>query len=271
LKHLGGQGSITLRAVAPLAGAWIETEQYDWHQKIWEAFPGRNGETRDFLTLLDEIEGGQHGFTFNTDQTRTVPRQRQSFIKKGQAGLHAASEFIGELQVTHTQLFQQAALKGVGYAKAFGFGMLCLAPTRVDWSNQMVVILMRTNPNPYLTDTRFIAVLQGDPSLLAICAQALENPVWDVWFGRKCCLPASPLAPILADSAADAVHSLLTRLGLDERSVSNLPGRKKKREKAPGSNRTSQSPSENGSSSPALSLAVKHKLEFRQLSRVFYE
>jgi CRISPR system Cascade subunit CasE len=188
-------------------------DSYAWHQKIWEAFPERDGEPRDFLTRLDEIDGGlrllllsprqasrpdwcpeacwtdkevsasffshsayrfsllanptkkvksdkngnllknsrrvplvtredllawlqrkgeQHGFTFNPDQTRTVPRPRQSFIKKGQAGLHAATEFIGELQVTQTDSFQHAALKGIGSAKAFGFGMLCLSPLKAD-------------------------------------------------------------------------------------------------------------------------------------------
>jgi len=186
-------------------------DSYDWHQKIWQAFPGRDGQFRDFLTRLDEIDGGlrllllsptqpvrpdwcpapvwdskavadsflshsayrfsllanptkkiksnkegvllknsrrvplvkredlldwlkrkgeQHGFTFDPGTTRTVPRPRQSFIKKGQAGLHAATEFVGELQVTNPDLFKQAALSGIGSAKAFGFGMLCLSPLK---------------------------------------------------------------------------------------------------------------------------------------------
>lgn len=52
----------------------------------------------------------------------------------------------------------------------------------------------------YLTDARFLAVLEGDAALLERCAAALENPKWGVWFGRKCCLPASPLAPTLGSS-----------------------------------------------------------------------
>jgi CRISPR system Cascade subunit CasE len=181
-------------------------DSYDWHQKIWLAFPNRNNENRDFLTRLDEIEGGlrllvlspsipqrpdwcpdaclrykaldesffthstyrfslvanptkkvksekntkngrrvplvkredllnwlqrkgeQHGFSFDPETTRTTPRPRQSFIKKGTAGLHAALEFSGNLTVTNSEAFRHAALHGIGSAKAFGFGMLCLVP-----------------------------------------------------------------------------------------------------------------------------------------------
>ena len=27
---------------------------YDWHQAVWKAFPGRDGEPREFLTRLDQ-------------------------------------------------------------------------------------------------------------------------------------------------------------------------------------------------------------------------
>ena len=32
---------------------------YDWHQFVWEAFPGRDGEPRDFLTRLDRRQRDQ--------------------------------------------------------------------------------------------------------------------------------------------------------------------------------------------------------------------
>jgi CRISPR system Cascade subunit CasE len=184
-------------------------DSYAWHQKTWQAFPGRDGEVRDFLTRLDDTDQGfrllilsacepvrpdwcpenswqskpvpeaffQHpayrfsllanptkkvrsdqagqllknsrrvplshredlldwlarkakdaGFTFDPASTRTVPRPRQSFVKKGKAGLHSVTEFIGLLHVTDHSLFQKAAIAGIGPAKAFGFGMLCLSP-----------------------------------------------------------------------------------------------------------------------------------------------
>jgi len=71
------------------------------------------------------------------------------------------------------------------------------------------VITRRT----YLTDARFIAVLEGEADTLARCAAALANPVWGVWFGRKCCLPASPLNPVIAPSRNQAISALLEKLG----------------------------------------------------------
>ena len=184
-------------------------DSYSWHQKTWQAFPDRDGQSRDFLTRLDEIDGGfrllllsatppsrpdwcpepawqskavadaffthptyrfslvanptkkvksdrhgnllknsrrvplvqrealldwlqrkadHHGFTIDPASTRTAPRPRQPFIKKGAAGLHAATEFSGTLQVTDAEKFRLAALLGIGPAKAFGFGLLCLSP-----------------------------------------------------------------------------------------------------------------------------------------------
>lgn len=33
-------------------------DAYAWHQLVWQAFPGRDGEKRDFLTRLDDKPGG---------------------------------------------------------------------------------------------------------------------------------------------------------------------------------------------------------------------
>lgn len=66
------------------------------------------------------------------------------------------------------------------------------------------VITRRT----YLTDVKFLVFLEGNPDLLAKCRQALRNPVWGVWFGRKACLPAAPLFPTLGDSFEDAFQKL---------------------------------------------------------------
>ncbi len=46
----------------------------------------------------------------------------------------------------------------------------------------------------YLLDASYGVLLAGDDhELLARVADALRNPVWGVWFGRKCCIPAAPL------------------------------------------------------------------------------
>ena len=198
-------------------------DSYDWHQKIWRAFPGRDGGTRDFLTRLDPLDerlrllvlsqtrptrpdwcpvpawqskeippsfldgtayrfslvanptrktrprdaegkpmeksqrvfithredragtedgavrpgllswfarkAEAHGFRVpDPAQLRTVPRPRQYFIKQGKAGLHGGVEFQGDLWVTEPEKFREAFVNGIGSAKAFGFGMLVLAP-----------------------------------------------------------------------------------------------------------------------------------------------
>lgn len=82
------------------------------------------------------------------------------------------------------------------------------------------VITRRT----YLTDARFIALFEGDPTLLESCASALQDPVWGVWFGRKCCLPGRPLGPVIADSRDAALTALAALHGLEAGTFSSLPG-----------------------------------------------
>jgi CRISPR system Cascade subunit CasD len=68
----------------------------------------------------------------------------------------------------------------------------------------------------YLLDARFGVLLEGDADFLAAIATALENPRWGLWFGRKCCIPASPLCVGVFISPVDALKSLLNRSGLNE-------------------------------------------------------
>lgn len=81
----------------------------------------------DLLAWL-ERKGGQHGFSVVPTEIRTIPRPRQYFIKAGKAGLHASTEFTGTLSVTDAAAFHEAFTNGIGSAKAFGFGLLCLSP-----------------------------------------------------------------------------------------------------------------------------------------------
>ncbi len=186
-------------------------DSYDWHQHLWEAFPGRDGAARDFLVRIDEKEetyrvlilsrtpasrpawcpsgnfatkpvpdaffghrdytfsllanptkkvrsnsagerskngrrvpltsrgdllawlerkAAASGFAIDTEQTQTVPRGREYFHKDRPRtqGLHAAVEFRGRLTVIDPTAFRAAATAGIGSAKAFGFGLLVLAP-----------------------------------------------------------------------------------------------------------------------------------------------
>jgi CRISPR system Cascade subunit CasE len=186
-------------------------DTYDWHQAVWKAFPGRDGEKRDFVTRLDqhgksfrllivspvqptrpewcsseenwksrpipeayfgrtryafqlcanptkkvikEIEPGtrtkngrrvpltkredlvewitrkgvQGGFVVDEATLRSFSRGREYFNKNGRAGLHSAVEFQGVLEVNDPVKFYETFAQGVGPAKAFGFGLLVIAP-----------------------------------------------------------------------------------------------------------------------------------------------
>ncbi|HVR37415.1 MAG TPA: type I-E CRISPR-associated protein Cas5/CasD [Methylomirabilota bacterium] len=77
----------------------------------------------------------------------------------------------------------------------------------------------------YLTDTRFSVMLEareGDTSLLERIRLALLDPVWGVWFGRKCCLPGRPLSPRLTDSRDAAFAAMLTTAGFEGRDIAEF-------------------------------------------------
>jgi CRISPR system Cascade subunit CasE len=188
-------------------------DMYDWHQRVWQAFGGRDGQPRDFLIRVDrkeeayrvlvlschvpakpnwcptayfgtkeipdnffthlryrfsllanptwkpvkdkdgnyiadakkrkrraitkrehliawlERKGETGGFAVNTKMLRTIPRGREFFHKDGTShGTHTAVEFQGELTVKDPARFRVTVAAGIGSAKAFGFGLLVLAP-----------------------------------------------------------------------------------------------------------------------------------------------
>lgn len=108
---------------------------------------------------------------------------------------------------------------GGGYDKSDPFEKLQI-PRKADGSSPNTVITRRT----YLTDARFIALFQGDRSTLERAAAALLDPVWGVWFGRKTCIPAEPLSPVIAASPREALAALLQKLGNDPAELPALEG-----------------------------------------------
>jgi len=90
--------------------------------------------TREDLLAWIGHKAATHGFTLEMEALRTIPRPRQLFTKRSREdetrhhGIHTVTEFIGILKVTDPALFQQSVNAGIGSAKAFGFGMLCLSP-----------------------------------------------------------------------------------------------------------------------------------------------
>lgn len=45
----------------------------------------------------------------------------------------------------------------------------------------------------YLLDASFLVALQGEAAVIEQARDALENPVWPVFLGRKCCIPSEPV------------------------------------------------------------------------------
>ena len=109
---------------------------------------------------------------------------------------------------------------GGGYDKTNPAEKLHIPRKAGDGSPFGTVITRRT----YLTDARFIALFQGDRATLERTAAALLDPVWGVWFGRKTCIPAEPLSPVVATSPREAIAALLQKLGNDPAEIPTLEG-----------------------------------------------
>lgn len=86
--------------------------------------------TREELVGWIRRKGEAGGFKVDEATLRTFPRGRESFVRQGKAGLHSAVEFQGVLTVADRQRFGEAFARGIGSAKAFGFGMLTLVPLK---------------------------------------------------------------------------------------------------------------------------------------------
>ena len=73
-------------------------------------------------------KGDQGGFAVDEATLRTFSRGREYFVKNGRQGLHSSVEFQGLLTVTDPARFHETFTRGIGSAKAFGFGLLVIAP-----------------------------------------------------------------------------------------------------------------------------------------------
>ncbi|HSU61817.1 MAG TPA: type I-E CRISPR-associated protein Cas5/CasD [Bryobacteraceae bacterium] len=73
----------------------------------------------------------------------------------------------------------------------------------------------KRNKNPvvtrreYLLDARFGIVLKLPSDWAQKVAAAVEDPVWGIWLGRKCCIPAGPVCRGVWQTEEDAVRHLV--------------------------------------------------------------
>ncbi len=61
----------------------------------------------------------------------------------------------------------------------------------------------------YLNDASFGVILAGDKSMLGKIAEALKNPIWGIWLGRKTCIPSMPVFAGLEEREENAWQVLI--------------------------------------------------------------
>ncbi|MDF7807594.1 type I-E CRISPR-associated protein Cas6/Cse3/CasE [Pontiellaceae bacterium B12219] len=76
--------------------------------------------------MLKKAEQG--GFSIDIASLQISPPLNQYFYKNGKRGNHKRVEFEGVLSVNDREVFKQTFNRGIGSAKAFGFGLLVLQP-----------------------------------------------------------------------------------------------------------------------------------------------
>lgn len=93
----------------------------------------KNG-TRIPLRTLDELsnwlnrKGQAGGFIIEHDSLQIFPNRKENFTKLGKQGTHCVVDLQGILCIKDPDLFYETFTKGIGSAKAFGFGLLVIAP-----------------------------------------------------------------------------------------------------------------------------------------------
>ncbi len=65
----------------------------------------------------------------------------------------------------------------------------------------------------YLQSSTFGVVLRGPRNQLEPIGEALQNPRWGIWLGRKACIPASPVMQGLFDTEEAALQHLCQQAG----------------------------------------------------------
>ena len=99
-----------------------------------DGHPTKNGRrvplsTREEFVKWISRKGEQGCFAVSETSLRTFSRGREYFEKQGMQGMHSAVEFQGVLNVTDPVKFHESFTRGLGPAKAFGFGLMVIAPT----------------------------------------------------------------------------------------------------------------------------------------------
>jgi CRISPR system Cascade subunit CasE len=95
--------------------------------------PKKNGKRVPLVKREELVEwlkrkGEAGGFSIEEDSLRILSGGREYFAKQGTQGVHSSVDFEGVLTVTDVGKLHAAFAVGIGSAKAFGFGLLVIAP-----------------------------------------------------------------------------------------------------------------------------------------------
>ena len=90
---------------------------------------GRQGEKHGFR-CLETAFAQDGGAPVMVPAVRVGPRLDVEWRGNGKRGQHAGADFEGLLEIENAEKVAAALQRGIGPAKAFGFGLLSLAPAR---------------------------------------------------------------------------------------------------------------------------------------------
>lgn len=184
--------------------AWGASSKFQ-HRET-ESFPTKSG----IIGLIAAAMGIDKHAADEADRLRPLAALNQSVLRLD----NSSGATIVRLSDFHTI--------GGGYDRSHPVEKLHIARTADGKVCANAVITHRT----YLMDAKFLVVLEGDGAVLQGCASALEDPKWGFWFGRKCCLPAAPLTPVLAPTASEALRLLAEKLGIGDFTAARCVGQK---------------------------------------------
>ncbi|MCO1575838.1 type I-E CRISPR-associated protein Cas6/Cse3/CasE [Crossiella sp. SN42] len=78
-----------------------------------------------------ELRAPEHGLTLNQTQTTMITAERSA--RSQDTIRHPRTRFQGIATITDAEIARQAVLRGIGRGKAYGCGLLSLAPVRSPW------------------------------------------------------------------------------------------------------------------------------------------
>lgn len=70
------------------------------------------------------------GFRVNEDTLQVSQTSIQTFEKSGQTVTHRSATLKGDVTILDVEKFQQSFIRGIGRGRAFGFGLLQIAPIK---------------------------------------------------------------------------------------------------------------------------------------------